>query len=171
MEKSVLVLDCGATNVRAIAVDINGNIIAQSAVPNNTQPDPEDKSLLIWDVQEIWGKMKTAAGRVIKIAGKESIAAVTITTFGVDGATFTRNGEMTYPVISWQCARTEPVMNSIDKYIPLLVISGHIHEDYGFKQVGDTTYLNPGSLKECNAALINLEIKEVVKVDINILKL
>ncbi len=119
MEKTILVLDCGATNVRAIAIDIKGNIIAQSSFPNNTQPDPEDRSLLIWDVHEIWGKMKTAAGRVIEKAGKETIAAVTITTFGVDGATFTRSGEMTYPVISWQCARTEPVMNSIDKYIPL----------------------------------------------------
>jgi L-fuculokinase len=80
--------------------------------------------MLIWDVQEIWEKMTTAAGRVIKIAGKENIAAVTITTFGVDGATFARNGEMTYPVISWQCARTELVMNSIDKYIPLEKLYG-----------------------------------------------
>ena len=119
MEKSVLVLDCGATNVRAIAVDIKGNIIAQSSLPNNTQPDPENKSQLIWDVQEIWEKMKITAGHVLKKTGKKNIAAVTITTFGVDGATFSKDGTMTYPVISWQCTRTEPVMKYIDKYIPL----------------------------------------------------
>ncbi|MCD6596890.1 MAG: L-fuculokinase, partial [Bacteroidales bacterium] len=121
---SVLVLDCGATNVRAIAVDIKGNIIAQSSLPNNTQADPENKSQLIWDVWEIWGKMKTTAAQVIKKTGRENIAAVTITTFGVDGATFTKDGSMTYPVISWQCSRTEPVMSAIDKYIPLEKLYG-----------------------------------------------
>jgi L-fuculokinase len=46
------------------------------------------------------------------------IAGVTVTTFGVDGTLFDKNGVMLYPVISWQCERTNPIMEGIAKYIP-----------------------------------------------------
>mgnify|MGYP000641460959 CR=1 FL=1 len=38
----VLVLDCGATNVRAIAVDSRGNRLAQAAVANASAPGAEN---------------------------------------------------------------------------------------------------------------------------------
>lgn len=117
--KIILVLDCGATNVRVIAVNEKGKLVASHSVPNNTQPDPENPDLRIWDVNEIWDKFIRSAARVLTKINKKSIVAVTITTFGVDGTTFSEEGVMTSPVISWQCKRTEPVMKAIDKYIPL----------------------------------------------------
>ncbi len=120
MEKNiVLVLDCGATNIRTIAVNERGGIEAVSSLPNNTRSDPENPEHRIWDVYEIWEKFGTTTREVLARIDMKRIVAVTVTTFGVDGAPFTRNGEMLYPVISWQCPRTLPVMSRIDKYIPL----------------------------------------------------
>ncbi len=39
MQDVVLVLDCGATNVRAIAVDAQGNVIVKESTPNTSDPD------------------------------------------------------------------------------------------------------------------------------------
>jgi L-fuculokinase len=114
-----IVFDCGATNVRVIAIDSKGDILASGSQPNNTKPDPFFTGGKIWDVYEIWGKICHLTGMVIKKIDKKRIAGVTITTFGVDGALFDKKGEILYPVISWQCERTNQVMASIDKYIPL----------------------------------------------------
>jgi L-fuculokinase len=114
-----IVFDCGATNVRAIAIDSTGEILASGSLPNNTSPDPFFPGGKIWDVHEIWGKLCQLSAMVIKKIDKSRLAGVTITTFGVDGALFNKKGEMLYPVISWQCERTNQVMASIDKYIPL----------------------------------------------------
>lgn len=115
----VIVFDCGATNVRAIAINSKGEILASESNPNNTQPDPFYPKYKIWDVQEIWDKMCRASKKIIKRINPDRIAGVTITTFGVDGTLFDRNGKMLYPVISWQCERTNPIMTNIDKYLPI----------------------------------------------------
>jgi L-fuculokinase len=115
----VIVFDCGATNVRAVAVNSKGEIIASDSYANNTRPDPFYPAYRIWDVREIWDKMCLASRKILSQTGKEGIAGVTVTTFGVDGTLFDRSGEMLYPVISWQCERTNPIMANIDKYIPL----------------------------------------------------
>ncbi|TAL69264.1 MAG: L-fuculokinase [Bacteroidetes bacterium] len=115
----VIVFDCGATNVRAIAINSKGEILASESFPNNTQPDPFYPSYRIWDIKEIWDKMCIASQKVISRISKERIAGVTVTTFGVDGTLFDKSGKMLYPVISWQCERTKPIMTGIDKYITL----------------------------------------------------
>jgi L-fuculokinase len=119
MKDIAIVFDCGATNVRVIAIDGKGDILASESHPNNTQTDPFYPGGKIWDVNEIWNKICTASRKVMGKIEKDRIAGVTITTFGVDGALFDKNGEMLYPVISWQCERTNAVMAGIDKYIPL----------------------------------------------------
>ncbi|HOX75180.1 MAG TPA: L-fuculokinase [Bacteroidales bacterium] len=115
----VIVFDCGATNVRAIAIDSKGSVIASHSSPNNTSPDPFNPSWRIWDTEAIWQKMCTASKSVTGKINCSDIAGVTITTFGVDGTLFDRSGNMLYPVISWQCERTAPIMENIGKYIPL----------------------------------------------------
>jgi len=115
----VLVFDCGATNVRVMALDGKGSIIASDSHPNNTRPDPLYPAYRIWDVNEIWEKMCLGSGKVVSMIDRKRIAGVTITTFGVDGTLVDRSGEMLYPVISWQCERTKPVMAGIDKYVSL----------------------------------------------------
>ena len=115
----VIVFDCGATNVRVIAINSKGSVIASGSSPNNTKPDPYYPAWRIWDVNEIWLKMCQASQKVISRINSNDIAGVTVTTFGVDGTLYDRSGKMLYPVISWQCERTNPIMANIGKYIPL----------------------------------------------------
>jgi L-fuculokinase len=119
MKDIAIVFDCGATNVRVIAIDGKGDILASESIPNNTAPDPFYTGGKIWDVNEIWNNMSLACLKVMGKIDKKRIAGVTITTFGVDGALYDKKGEMLYPVISWQCERTNAVMAGIDKYITL----------------------------------------------------
>ena len=115
----VIVFDCGATNIRVIAINSKGEILASESYPNNTRPDPFYPAYRIWDVNEIWDKMCKASRKVVSQINVNRIAGVTVTTFGVDGTLFDRSGKMLYPVISWQCERTNPIMANIDKYLPL----------------------------------------------------
>lgn len=118
-QKTVLVLDCGATNIRVIAIDEKGMIKAVHSIPNSTDPDPEYPEYKIWDVYKIWDKFRTCIGSILQKIRKEDVAVLTVTAFGVDGAPFKRSGKMLYPVISWQCERTPSIMENIGNYIPL----------------------------------------------------
>lgn len=115
----VIVFDCGATNVRVIAINSRGEILASESYANNPRPDPFYPSYRIWDVKEIWDKMCLASRKTISQINPGEIIGVTVTTFGVDGTLFDKDGQMLYPVISWQCERTNPIMSDIGKYIPL----------------------------------------------------
>jgi L-fuculokinase len=115
----VIVFDCGATNIRAVAINSQGEILSSEALPNNTRPDPLYPAYRIWDVNEIWSKMCKASEKVVSQVDANRIAGVTVTTFGVDGTLFDKSGNMLYPVISWQCERTNQIMKDIDKYLPL----------------------------------------------------
>ncbi len=109
----VIVFDCGATNIRVIAINSKGEILASESLPNNTQPDPYYPSYRIWDVNEIWNKMCLASQKVVNQIKIDRIAGVTVTTFGVDGTLFDKSGEILYPVISWQCERTNSIIANI----------------------------------------------------------
>jgi len=115
----VIVFDCGATNVRTIAINSKGVILASDSYSNNTQPDPYYPSFRIWNVHEIWDKMCLASQKVISKIRPENIIGVTVTSFGVDGTLLDSSGKLLYPVISWQCERTKPIMFNIDKFLPL----------------------------------------------------
>ncbi len=59
--------------------------------------------------------------------GNTEIVAVTVTTFGVDGAAVKKDGTPCYPVISWQCSRTGEVEKNAGRYFDpewLYAISG-----------------------------------------------
>lgn len=117
-KKISIVFDCGATNVKVHAIDEKGEILQSASYPNNTQSDPFYPEYRIWDVDEIWNKFCRASRKVMAAIPQSNIIGVSVTTFGVDGALFSKDGKMLYPMISWQCGRTTPVMKNIDKYIP-----------------------------------------------------
>jgi L-fuculokinase len=114
-----IVFDCGATNVRVVAIDSKGNIHATYSLPNESSADPFYENGRIWDLEILWTKLSKASQEVMKQIAEERIAGVTITTFGVDGTFADRDGNIHYPVISWQCPRTKPVMDDIESYMPL----------------------------------------------------
>jgi L-fuculokinase len=116
----IIVFDCGATNVRVIAINSKGEILTSESCSNNTRPDPDYPAYRIWDVNEIWQKMCRSSRKIISKINTQSIAGVTVTTFGVDGTLFDKSGKMLYPVISWQCERTNPIMANIGKYLPVV---------------------------------------------------
>ena len=115
----IIVFDCGATNVRTVAIDTKGEILASESKTNNTKPDPEYPGGLIWDVYEIWAKLSETSKSVLSKIDKDRIAGVSVTTFGVDGTFLDKSGKLVYPVISWQCQRSNAIMENIDKYIPV----------------------------------------------------
>lgn len=117
MEKDLtVVLDCGATNIRTIIVDIEGNVIAKHAVNNNSRPDPENEDYTIWDIDEIMDKLSFCTQKVIEQVDHKRIKSIGISTFGVDGAFVNDKGDLLSPVISWKCQRTIPILDTIDKY-------------------------------------------------------
>ncbi|MGR5177452.1 L-fuculokinase [Vibrio mediterranei] len=105
-----LILDCGATNVRAIAVDQKGDIVASHYVSNETI---QNGTQHVWDFQQIWRKLVDCAKTVTAQINSTNIAAVSVTTFGVDGAPFDKEGQQIYPVISWKCSRTSTVIEQV----------------------------------------------------------
>ncbi len=126
-DKLAIIFDCGATNVRVVAVNTSGQIAAMHAISNSTKADPNYSNGLIWDVEEIWNKFSVCCKKVMEQLGDKEVCAVTVTTFGVNGAPVDKHGKLLYPVISWQCQRTSSIMDTIDKYIPpekLYQISG-----------------------------------------------
>ena len=115
-ERYIVVLDCGATDATVSAVDTKGRVARSSSTPNAPVQQPGAKEgLLIWDLEEIWGKMCDNAKKVCAEIGKENVAGVIITTFGTDGAPVDRDGNLVYPVISWQCTRTEELIPELEK--------------------------------------------------------
>ncbi len=49
----ILVLDCGATNVRAIAVDRQGKIVARASTPNASDIAAENSTWHQWSLEAI----------------------------------------------------------------------------------------------------------------------
>jgi L-fuculokinase len=119
MTDAIVVLDCGATNVRAIAVDTTGRIVAKSVLPNATQPSQENPAWQIWVLDEIMAKFAHCclAIRDDLQGSGHRVVGLTVTTFGVDGALVDGAGELLYPVISWKCPRTASAMTDIRKYL------------------------------------------------------
>jgi L-fuculokinase len=93
--------------------------VAGKSFPNHTGPDPYYPGGIIWDVDEIWGKLCRASLEVTDEINKADIVGVTFTTFGVDGGLFDKHVNLLYPVISWQCSRTNPIMAAIERYISM----------------------------------------------------
>lgn len=120
---SVLILDCGATNIRAIAVNQKGHILAASHTPNSSRVAIESADYHIWDFAEIEEKLLRCAKQTIdklqQTFPQEKIEAIGITTFGVDGAPFDGNGKQIYPVISWKCPRTVAIMQQFHHHLDM----------------------------------------------------
>jgi len=118
-EEAVIVLDCGATNLRAIAVDRSGNILAGKSFQNHTVQDPHLSGGLIWDTEYILDRLTKACRHVCEQIKGTEIKGICTTSFGVDGAPYDKNGKQLYPVISWACERTKDIMHDVHEIIPL----------------------------------------------------
>ena len=119
----VIVLDCGSTNLRAMAVDGRGRIIARSGEKNSTEPDAEHKDWHYWPLEGIYEKLCRCSRDVASQIDVGSVRALTVTTFGADGSFLDADGRMLFPVISWKCTRTLESQRHMSRYIdPDLVV-------------------------------------------------
>ncbi|MFA6830925.1 MAG: L-fuculokinase [Bacteroidaceae bacterium] len=117
MRHIAIVFDCGATNVRVVAISNHGEILASKSLPNETDEDPNLVGGRIWDLDKLWNKLALASKEVMSKIDTKQIVGVTFTTFGVDGTFVDNKGNLLYPVVSWQCNRTESIVKRINKYI------------------------------------------------------
>ncbi|MBF0750756.1 MULTISPECIES: L-fuculokinase [unclassified Pasteurella] len=120
----VLIFDCGATNLRTIAMSDKGEILASHHIANNTQPDVKFADYHIWDFEEIWQKLSDCVDYTINQLKQQyidlnDIVGISVTTFGVDGAPFDHEGQQLYPIISWKCPRTLPVMEALPRLLDI----------------------------------------------------
>ncbi|SDQ18749.1 L-fuculokinase [Pseudovibrio sp. Tun.PSC04-5.I4] len=112
----VIVLDCGATNIRAIAVDVEGQIVARASQANITVPDAENSEWHVWPHESIFEQFSNCCRDLMDQVKPEQVKAVTVTTFGVDGALVDKTGTPIYPVISWKCPRTADAQQHMSTY-------------------------------------------------------
>jgi len=118
LDEFVLVLDCGSTNLRTVAVDWAGRTVAQANRPNRPYPQTDGKpGWLVWDIDEIWHRLSETSQEVSRVVGPKNIKAVIVTTWGADGAPVRRDGTLTYPPICWQCPRTQETARNITEYL------------------------------------------------------
>ncbi len=109
-KQHIIVLDCGATNIRVVAIDCaTSEIVAKHSMHNSTKEYNNEG--LIWDIDEIFNKLQACCIEVMKQIPKESVKAVSTTTFGVDGTFLDDNKRPLYPIISWQCKRNAKIMD------------------------------------------------------------
>jgi L-fuculokinase len=114
---NVVVIDCGSTNIRAIAVDEQGRIVASAGRPNDALPQPgQPRGYIIWDLDQLWDKICSVCREVA--AEVTDIRAVNLTTWGADGAPVREDGSLAYPPICWQDNRTEEIIAHLDDYLP-----------------------------------------------------
>lgn len=116
-QEVILVLDCGATNVRAIAVDQQGKIVARAATPNASDIATENSSWHQWSLEAILQRFADCCQRLKMPLADCHVRGIAVTTFGVDGALVDKNGKQLYPVISWKCPRTAAVIENIHRYM------------------------------------------------------
>ncbi|QPB41994.1 L-fuculokinase [Rodentibacter haemolyticus] len=118
----VLIFDCGATNLRTIAIDQYGKIVAAHHLPNKTKQGLESPDYHIWDFEEIWQKLLHCTQQTLSRLKEMTIPlseviGIGVTTFGVDGTMFDKQGKQLYPVISWKCPRTQMIMQRLEHYL------------------------------------------------------
>ena len=119
-----LIFDCGATNIRTIAVSESGELIASHHIANETTQGRESPDYHIWDIDKIWADLLVCAKNTLaklpeKGYSNSDIISIGVTTFGVDGAVFNTKLEQQYPMISWKCPRTNTQMAELPNRIDI----------------------------------------------------
>ncbi len=135
-EEVVLVLDCGATNIAAVAVDGRGRPTASFGEPNGPVMQagaPED--WCVWDFEQLWGKVSSLAGRVCAKVGAQNVKALTVTTWGADGAPIRADGTLAYPTIAWKCRRTVPIAEELSEKLG----ARRLYDITGYQVIGFST--------------------------------
>lgn len=119
-DEAVVVIDCGATNIRAVGIDAAGRTLAQKSEPNEPVQQPDaPEGYFVWDTDRLWEVIGRCTKAVAAEIGPERVKAVTVTTWGADGTLLDAEGSLTYPLIAWRCERTADLAERIGREIGL----------------------------------------------------
>ena len=121
----VIVLNCGATNIQAIAINTRGEVVARASENNFTVPSEENPDWQTWSADDIFNKFSRCTRQLMNKLQPEQVKAITVTSFGVDGTLVDEAGNLLYPVISWNCPRTDESQQSLQKYLDPDWLAGH----------------------------------------------
>ncbi len=111
---SVLVVDCGSTNLKVVVVDELGRFVAESSRANSAlKPATGEPDWLVWDYEALWEDIRRTIRETMQVVDARAIRAVMVTTWGADGAPVRRDGSPTYLPIAWHCPRTKSVVEQI----------------------------------------------------------
>lgn len=147
----MLVLDCGATNVRAMAIDRQGTIVSRASTPNASERAVENSAWHQWSLDSILQRFADCCRQMAAELSSCHVRGITVTTFGVDGALVDPQGELLYPVISWKCPRTVEVMSRISP----LISPQRLQDISGVGAFGFNTLYKLVWLKENHPQLLN----------------
>ena len=103
-------IDLGSTSLKAIAYDLDGNVVASGSRPTERhQPDAGRPERIVWLPEQIWGGAAAAVkDAVAQLGDPRCVRAVAVTGMGMDGLPVDAQGNWLYPFISWHDARTVP---------------------------------------------------------------
>ena len=145
MSDLVLVVDCGSTNITSAAVDAQGNVLASVSEPNGTAAQPGGPGeWVITDMEALWRRVCKTTSGLCEEVGADRIAAVTIATWGADGAPVRADGTLTYPIINWQCPRTQPVLRRMVERLG----EKHLFNVTGYQAISFNTVFKIAWLRE-----------------------
>lgn len=83
----------------------------------NLQPATDNEQWHNWSLDVILQRFTHCCEQLMPQLVGYQIHAVSVTTFGVDGALVDERGELLDPIISWKCPRTVKIMSDIARYI------------------------------------------------------
>ncbi|MGA7126340.1 MAG: glycerol kinase GlpK [Chthoniobacterales bacterium] len=106
--KTILALDAGTTNVKAILVDQQGRVVARSSTPLEIH-FPKD-GWVEQSAAEILGAARTALAQCVKIGSEHEVVAIGISNQRETVVSWNRQtGQAVHPCIVWQCRRSASI--------------------------------------------------------------
>ena len=128
----LLGLDVGTTNIKAVAFDLRGRIVAQASVKTPTHyPQP---GRAYYKPAELWaGVVEATRGAVTQLNDPQRIVSMAVASIGETGFPLDAHGECTYDALAWFDDRSEPQARRIEALI-------------GRDRLFATTGLGPGSI-------------------------
>ena len=141
----VMVIDCGSTTITVTAVGERGDLVRSASKPNTAHPQAGGaEGWVVWDLDEIWAKIGALCRQVSEAVDRDSVVAVTATAFGADGAPVRPGGSLAYPVISWQCSRTQGLVGRVAE----LLSPWEVYQQTGYQIIQFNTLLRLLWLRE-----------------------
>jgi len=108
----ILALDAGTTNVKAILVDRQGNVLARSSVPLTI--DFPKSGWVEQSAKEIWNAARQALEGCLAQAGGHEVVALGISNQRETLVAWNRStGEPVAPCIVWQCRRSAEICQAL----------------------------------------------------------